>query len=79
MRYINVFHIGIYQLRRRKKLRYNKICTINLRNIEVIFIDTKREIFGNFRKTVLYQNMRLIKLRYIEGLLYTLQNINIHG
>ena len=70
MRYVEVYYIGIYQLWRRKKLRYNKIYAIDLRNIEVKLINTKREIFGTLRKTTLYQNLRLIELRYMEVLLY---------
>ena len=69
MRYVEVYYIGIYQLWRRKKLRYNKIYAIDLRNVEVKLIDTKREIFGTLRKTTLYRNLRLIELRYIEVLL----------
>ena len=58
----------MYKLWRRKKLYYNKIYAIDLCNIEVKFIDTKREIFGTF-KNLLYQNICLIQLRYIEVLL----------
>ena len=70
MRYVEVYYIGIYQLWRRKKLRYNKIYAIDLRNVEVKLIDTKREIFGTLRNTTLYQNLLLIELRYMEVLLY---------
>ena len=34
----------------REHLRSNKIYAIDLRNIEAIFIDTKREIFGTLKK-----------------------------
>ena len=70
MRNVEVYYIGIFQFWRRKKLRYNKIYAIDLRNVEVKLINTKREIFGTLRKTTLYQNLRLIELRYIEVLLY---------
>ena len=39
-------------------------------NIKVI-LRHKREIFVTLKKTMLYQNIRLIKLHYIEVLLYT--------
>ena len=52
----------------RKKLRYNQIYGIDLRNIEVKLIDTKREIFRTFKfkKSMFYQNLRLIELHYHE-------------
>ena len=34
-----------------------KIYAIDLRNIEVKLIDTKRKIFGTFKKTMLHQIM----------------------
>ena len=39
-----------------EKLRFNKIYAIDLRNIEVKLIDTKRELFGELK------NLRYIKI-----------------
>ena len=39
-----------------------KIYAIDLRNIEVKLIDTKRKIFGTFKKTMLHQIICLIEL-----------------
>ena len=58
-----------YSRRGRKKLRFNKIYAIDLHNIEVKLIDRKTEIFGNFKKNMLYENIRLIELHCIEVLL----------
>ena len=44
-----------------KKLRYKKIYVKDLCNIEVKLKDTKRETFGNLKKTTLYQNIHLIE------------------
>jgi len=47
---------------------FKAIASVSL--IEVKLIEKLKDLYGDLRKTMLYQNLSFIELHYIEGLLY---------